>query len=362
MKKKLVGLLLTALMSVSLFAGCSTDTTEEPKDDGGKVVENSDDEEEPQEESDDIKIGYVCKDLSQTWFISVSDQLKKTAESLGAEVILADAAMDPEKYLTAVDNMIAQEVDVLIVCPPDQQLSQITVDKCDQAGVKVFADADGLIDENGLHIAPALELNAYVVGESQGEWVGNYIVDNGLADKDDFKYLCLTMDTVSSCVPRAEGAVDKILEKVTSMSEGDILKADYDGTSETAYDAVAATVTANPNIKYWVLTAPNEEGAQGAARALEASGVDKDAMVSGLGGYLAKDEFKKDYSCFKSSGYFMASEDGEVIAKAAVAWAKDGTVPFTEYIKDGEEFGVYPLGATMVDSSNYKEVMGADAN
>ena len=345
MKKKLVGLLMTAMLSVSLFAGCSSDTV---KDDGGK----SDDE---------IKIGYVCKDLSQTWFISVSDQLKETAESMGAEVILADAAMDPEKYLTAVDNMIAQNVDVLIVCPPDQQLSQITVDKCDQAGVKVFADADGLIDENKVHIAPALELNAYVVGESQGEWVGNYINENALADKADFQYLCLTMDTVSSCVPRAQGAIDKVMEKVPSITEDKILKADYDGTSETAYDAVAATVTANPDVKYWILTAPNEEGAQGAARALESLGVDKDAMVSGLGGYLAKDEFKKEYSCFKSSGYFMATEDGEEIAKAAVAWAKDGTVPFTEYIKDGEEFGVYPLGATMVDSSNYKEIMGADA-
>ncbi len=358
--RKVLSVMLALLLAAGLLVGCSgkkeAAETDQQKTTTGDTAANTTEGAAP------IKIGYVCKDLSQTWFIEVTKALEARAKELGAEVILADTAMDPEKYLTAVDNMIAQDVDVLIVCPPDQKLSQTTVDRCKEAGVKVFADADGLIDENGKHIAPALELNAYVVGYSQGEWVGDYMVENALDTNPDAMYLCLTMDTVSSCVPRADGAVAAVKEKAKNFPADKIIEADYDGTSEMAYDVVAATVTAHPEVKKWILTAPNDEGAQGAARALEAAGVDKDAVVSGLGAYLAKDEFKKDYSCFMSSGYFMASEDGIVIAEAAVNWAKDdAAVAFREYPVEGGQFGIYPLGAEMVDKSNYKEIMGADA-
>ena len=64
-----------------------------------------------------------------------------------------------------------------------------------------MADDDGLIDENGIHIAPALELSAYAVGLGCGEWLADYVVENELdADIASSAYLCLTMDQVSSCV------------------------------------------------------------------------------------------------------------------------------------------------------------------
>lgn len=400
MKRKIIGTLLAMAMTVSLLAGCSSENTgakaetktetkaetkaegaKEAAKDGAGVSEadgasdankgNSAESEEAgaagsgsdTASGESPVIGYICKDLSQQWFIQVTDELQKQAKELGAkEVLLADTSMNPEKYLTAVDNMIAQKVDVLIVCPPDQKLSQATVDRCKEAGIKLFADADGLIDEDGKHIAPALELDAYTVGKSQGEWMGQYVLDNKLEEDPDTAYLCLTMETVSSCKPRSDGAEDAFKEKAGKFAPDKIIKADYDGTSEKAFDVTAATITANPDVKNWVVTAPNDEGAQGATRAMEQAGKDQNAAVSGLGAYLAKDEFKKDYSCFKSAGYFMASEDGQVIAKAAVDWAKDDSkVPFTEYTKEGEEFGVYPLGAVMVDASNYEEIMGADA-
>ncbi|MFV0527775.1 MAG: substrate-binding domain-containing protein [Lachnospiraceae bacterium] len=364
MKRRIVTAIVMATMTLSLLAGCagssgsseSSTTSEATQEESTAAAESTSDE--------GPVIGYICKDLSQQWFIQVTDVLTEKAKELGAkDVILADTSMNPEKYLTALDNMIAQGVDVIIVCPPDQQLSQATVERCNEAGVKVFADADGLIDTDGNHIAPALELDAYKCGYSQGEWLGNYVKDNGLEEDPDTTYLVLTMDTVSSCVPRAEGAMDAFKETASKFDQSKIIRGDYDGTSEKAFDVVAATITANPAVKNWVVTAANEEGAQGAARALEQAGIDQNATVVGLGGYLAKDDFKKEYSCFKAAGYFMASEDGEAIATAAVEWAKDDSkIPFEEYKKDGEEYGVYPLGAVMVTAENYQEIMGDDAN
>jgi L-arabinose transport system substrate-binding protein len=304
----------------------------------------------PAAKSEGALLAFICKDLSQEWFVGTSETMRKTAKSLGArDVLLYDCAMSPDKYMSALDSAIAQKVDVLIVCPPDQQLSQITVQRCKEAGIKVMADDDGLIDEKGVHIAPALELNAYVVGEGQGKWLADYVKTKKIdADIARTAYLCLTMSQVSSCVPRSEGAVDAFLKLNSSFPKNKIIKADYDGTSDKAFNVAAATITANPGIKTWIVTAPNDEGALGATRALEQANLDKKAVVVGIGGYLAVDEFKKDFSCFMATAYIDPISDGTIAATAAMKWITDGAVPYQEYAKPGMEFGVYPFGAVMV--------------
>jgi len=307
-------------------------------------------------------LAFICKDLSQEWFVGTSTAMLETAKSLGAnDVLMFDCGMSPDKYITALDNAIAQKVDVLIVCPPDQNLSQITVERCAEAGIKVMADDDGLIDENGKHIAPALELDAYKVGQGIGEYLGNYVISSGMTDFANVGYICMTMSEVSSCVPRSTGAVDKFCELVPSFPTDKIIHVDYDGTSDKGFNVAAATITANPDITTWFVTAPNDEGAQGATRALEQADKDKDAFVIGVGGYLAKDEFKKDFSCFKATAYIDPVLDGTIAATAAMAWINDGTVPYQEYAAEGAEYGIYPFSATMIDASNYVEIMGASA-
>ena len=249
-------LLATALVS-SLFVGCSkeAETT--------NVAANSSTKETTEKTEEAPLIAFICKDLSQEWFVGTSTAMQETAKELGAkDVILFDTAMSPDKYMTALDSAISQGVDVLIVCPPDQQLSDITVQRCKEAGIKVMADDDGLIDKDGKHIAPALELDAYVVGASQGEWLAKYYADNKLADKSDTTaYMVMTMNEVSSCVPRSEGAKDTFIKNASDFPKDKIIEANYDGTSDKGFNVVAATITANPGIKNWIITAPNDEGA-----------------------------------------------------------------------------------------------------
>ncbi len=339
--KKIFSVVLAVLFSVTLFA------------EGNKEAPKA------ASKSEGPTLAFICKDLSQEWFVGTSSSMQKTAKALGAkDVILYDAAMSPDKYMTALDTAISQKVDVLIVCPPDQQLSQITVDRCKEAGIKVMADDDGLIDANGKHIAPALELNAYVVGSGQGEWLGNYVIKNKLdADIKSSAYLCLTMDQVSSCVPRADGARDTFLKTNSSFPESNVIEADYDGTSDKAFNVVAATITANPGIKSWFVTAPNDEGALGATRALEQANLDKKAVVVGIGGYLAIDEYKKDYSAFMATAYIDPVLDGQIAATAAMRWYKDGVVPYQEYAKSGDKFGIYPFGGVMISRFDDFSVM-----
>ena len=179
-------------------------------------------------------------------------------------------------------------------------------------------------------------------------------------------YMRMTMNEVSSCVPRSEGSRDAFLAAVPDFNPDKIIDANYDGTTEQGYDVAAATITAHPEITKWLVTAPNDEGASGAARALEAANLDKDACVVGAGAYDAKKEFKKDFSCFRAAAYFSSKVTGETEAQAAIEFLRDGKEIFGEYHEtkaaEGDtEFGIFPLGGVMVDPTNYVEVMGPDA-
>ena len=357
--KKTTALLMAMAMTASLV-GCSTgtdapattaapaaDTTAAPAADAPKA-------EEPKTEApagDKLVVYGIYKAGDQTWFIDEGAAAQKAVEDLGGEFIYVDAKMSPEEYLKAIDNAIANKASGIVTCIPDQTMSQAVVDKANEAGIPIVAADDALQDASGNKLAPGVGSNAYVIGEANGEWLANYAKDNNLVTDPEVGLLIMTMDTVSSCVPRAEGEFDKFTELCPDFDQSKIFKADYDGTTDKGNTAATAVITAHPEIKKWLVTGANEEGCVGAARALESAGLDADACVVGLGAYMAKDEFKKEGgSCMKASAYFSADSVGA------------GSVNVLMDIINGKE----PVMETAVDAivvtpETYKEVMGKAA-
>ncbi len=331
MKKKMMSVMLCAATVGSLMAG--------------SIVANA--------EEDKLVVYGIYKAGDQTWFIDEGAAAQKAVEEAGGEFIFVDAKMNPEEYLKAIDNAIANKASGIVTCIPDQTMSQAAVDKATEAGIPIVAADDALQDADGNKLAPWVGINAYVIGEANGEWLANYAIDNELVGKEDVGLLLMTMDTVSSCVPRAEGELAKFTELCPDFPEANIFKADYDGTTDKGNTAAAAVITANPQIKTWLVTGANEEGCIGAARALESAGLDADACVVGLGAYMAKDEWNNkgaDGTCVKASAYFSADQVGA------------GSVEVLLDIINGEEPALETaVDAVVVTPEDYKDVMGSYA-
>lgn len=331
MKKKMMSVMLCAATVGSLMAGSIAASAEEDK----------------------LVVYGIYKAGDQTWFIDEGAAAQKAVEEAGGEFIFVDAKMNPEEYLKAIDNAIANKASGIVTCIPDQTMSQAAVDKAAEAGIPIVAADDALQDADGNKLAPWVGINAYVIGEANGEWLANYAIDNELVGKEDVGLLLMTMDTVSSCVPRAEGELAKFTELCPEFPEGNIFKADYDGTTDKGNTAAAAVITANPQIKTWLVTGANEEGCIGAARALESAGLDADACVVGLGAYMAKDEWNNkgaDGTCVKASAYFSADQVGA------------GSVEVLLDIINGEEPAMETaVDAVVVTPEDYKDVMGSYA-
>ena len=295
----------------------------------------------------------IYKAGDQTWFIDEGAAAEAAANEAGYDFIYVDAKMSPEEYLKDIDNAVANQAAGIVTCIPDQTLSQAAIDKAEEAGIPIVAADDALQDEAGEKLAPWVGINAYVIGEANGEWLANYAIENELVGKEGVGLLIMTMDTVSSCVPRAEGEYAKFTELCPDFGDDNIFYADYDGTTDKGNTAAAAVFTANPQITTWLVTGANEEGTIGACRALETQGLDADACVVGLGAYMAKDEWNDkgaDGTCMKAAAYFSSLQVGE------------GSVEVLMQILNGEEPQMETaVDAIVVTPDDYKEVMGKDA-
>ena len=294
----------------------------------------------------------IYKAGDQTWFIDEGAAAEAAAKDAGYDFTYVDAKMSPEEYLKAIDNAIANKAAGIVTCIPDQTMSQAVVDKLKEAGIPVVAADDALQDTTGAKIAPWVGINAYVIGEANGAWIAQYAIDNKLVGDAACGLLIMTMDTVSSCVPRADGELAKFTELCPTFDTTKIFKADYDGTTDKGNTAAAAVFTAHPEITKWLVTGANEEGTIGGLRALESAGLDKDACVVGLGAYMAKDEWKKEgTSAMKASAYFSSDSVG----RGSVAVLLD-------LIAGKEVKQETAVDAIVVTPETYKDVMGAAAN
>lgn len=361
MKKKMVLAMLALTMTAGLLAGCSSGEEAAPAAEAPAAEEAAAPAETPAAETEadageapaaagDLLVYGIYKAGDQTWFIDEGAAAQAAVEAAGGEFIYVDAKMNPEEYLKAIDNAVANNASGIVTCIPDQTMSQAAVDKAQEAGIPIVAADDALQDANGEKLVPWVGINAYVIGEANGEWLANYAKENDLIGQEDVGLLLMTMDTVSSCVPRAEGEFDKFTELCPDFDESRIFRADYDGTTDKGNTAAAAVITGHPEIRRWLVTGANEEGCIGAVRALESAGLDADACVVGLGAYMAKDEWNNkgaDGTCMKASAYFSAESVGE------------GSVNVLMDIIAGKEPAMETaVDAVVVTPETYKDVMG----
>lgn len=265
----------------------------------------------------DLVIAVIYKTLDETWFQEESEAAKNQALKMGAkEVITIDAKMNPDVYLSALDNLITQKVDGILICVPDQKLSKITIERCKKANIAVIACDDPLTDESSNYIAPFVGIDSNQIGRDMTSFMVDYLEKNNrLTNPNESGLLLMSMDSVSSCIPRTEGQLDTFKNRIPNFPKENIFQAEYNGQSEKSFYSAASTIANNKNIKNWFVMSANEAGTIGAIKALQQSGLAKNAVAVGVGSYVAKDEFQKENSPLIASAYISATEVGQIAAQ-----------------------------------------------
>ena len=70
----------------------------------------------------ELKFAYVCKMLTHPWFIEEENGIKARCEQLGIDHVGVDANLDDEACMQALDNVIGQGADALMIVVTQQSL------------------------------------------------------------------------------------------------------------------------------------------------------------------------------------------------------------------------------------------------
>lgn len=140
--KKILMLLLSLVMLVSIVGGCSApQAPAENSPSADKESAEAPSSEAPAEASaeapaDGDKPVIGCTVYYMTEFVTLmAEGIKAEAAEQGADLVLLDANNDAQMQISQIENLIAQQVDVILVAAVDTDAIVPALDLCEEAGI-----------------------------------------------------------------------------------------------------------------------------------------------------------------------------------------------------------------------------------
>lgn len=299
MKKKVISMVLALSMAASLMA-CSSaaggtaetakkQTTEteqkqatEQKQETGDKDNTGETTTDTKSGNSDLKIGMVTYMMAQEWYQNIVAGAQEKADSIGAELTVADANNDASKQVELVENMITKGVDAIIISPVDTKSLVNVVKKAQEQGIKVVCESNKVEGADTRVGIPDKEC-----GITSGNWFAEYVKANNI----DPKILILGYESLENCKNRTEGfkeALEKSGIKYEIVTEVD------GGFREESMNATIDALTAHPDIN--AVFGINDDSTLGAVSAIRqvGSGNDFVTMLYGVEGAAGREALKSD--------------------------------------------------------------------
>lgn len=344
MKKRLVSILLTVAMALTLLTGC-TSTAEEPADEA--TTEEAGDAEEKEEAKgmepativpaaelpvkglgatvttdvkakESYKIGYIAKNTTNPFMNAQAAGVAKAGEDMGFEAVTqAPATADSvEEQVKIMEDMISQGMDVIIVHAADSNGIMTGIRKAEDAGILVLTLGTPGTQDTFLRSGCDYYETGFTIATAMAEELGgkgNIIILEG--------------------PPGAQNAIERLNGIKDALAK-------YDGIEIVASQTAnfkrteGMSVTENLIQKHTDIQGvigANDESALGAVQALKAAGMLENVLVAGFDGSV-------DATAAVKSGEMFASYNtdpygsGYLACAYAVMYLNDGTEPQGKFV------------------------------
>ena len=356
MKKRIWSVVLIIALTVGLgLSGCSSGSaSEDGKDDSGS------------ESGEQIKIGYLAMMFSVQWMQDMDIALEDLCQQKGWEYVSADAQASSETQMSQLETFINEGVNGVVTLITDIGGSDAMAARCEEAGIPLIGESEPLETDDGIYVAPLVELNAEECGEMAVQWVYDNHDSVGVEFADESKVGLVTIrhSGMPNGVRRAN-AIEAKWEELYPQSKifsGDIA-ADSDSGKvvEGSFDVMAAYITANPDIETWICIPSVEDYGVGALRAIEDKGLEDHAMVVGIGGEKAREEWDIGVSkAWYASVYYDAYSCAELVIEGFEKMLVDGVAAedlWSENREDGQTYSKAKFAGEMITPDNYQDIV-----
>lgn len=297
----------------------------------------------------ELTIAYIQKQGDQQYFVDEADGARAAAKELGGvKVTVENVAMDANAAISAVNVQVGQKVDAIAIVVPDQQIGPQVIDLAAQANIPVIASDDPIKSGTGTPAA-FVGFDGTDMGTKVGAAAGGLYKAAGW-NAADTRILAVYQQQLSVCQDRENGEEAGF----KSTAGGDMPKIVKVGTDNSVVDAqnrTAAVVTANPDVKRWVVWGCNDENETGATTALANAGLPADGVIGvGLGAYLTCKDWQAGQATGNKAALFISGHDvGGAAVRALVASIRNHTPLPPKTVAN----------TTIVTPASWKGVMGS---
>ncbi|MFE2726675.1 substrate-binding domain-containing protein [Kitasatospora sp. NPDC059327] len=304
-----------------------------------------------------ISMTYLQKQGDQEYFIGEAAGAKAKAAELGVELNVVNLGSDANKTVSEVQSAIAQKTNGLIVVVPDPAVGPQIVQAARDAKVALLTSDDQICTSGPdparcakTDLVPRIGFSGAQMGGEVGKRAADEYQKAGWSPAET-RIIAAWKQDVTVCTDRVNAAK----EAFSTGAGAGVQKIDVatDNTPTGAQDKIAATVTANPGVKNWIVWGCNDENVQGGVTALENAGFKADNIIGvGLGAYLACKNWNSGKPTGMKAALFINGKDVGALAVQTLY----------DKLKNGKDMPAEAFApTTMVDPTTFK-ASGATCN
>lgn len=183
MKKRILAILLAAMMSVALVS-CGN----------GQGEESGAPETTPGADGEQLFVGLAMHNQTEDWAVQFANSFKEAAEAAGAEVAVTDANSTPANQVSQIEDLVSQGIDVLVVLPADYTALGNALQTAKDAGVKIV-NADSKVDEADQALVDCfVTADCYTAGYTAGEYLAEKLEENAVLGALNYSQLSVIAD------------------------------------------------------------------------------------------------------------------------------------------------------------------------
>jgi L-arabinose transport system substrate-binding protein len=294
-----------------------------------------------------IKIGFIVKSMSDSWFQTETGIAKDKAKELGAEIDVQEATKG-DAVLSAIDTMSTNGVQGIIICSPETQLGTAIKAATDRHKIKLMSVDDRLVGADGKPLTdiPHLGISASNIGKQVGQAIADEIKKRGWKPEEvgAIEVIVPSLQTATERIKGAEAALTS-----SGFKKENVFEAPWSGAVDiaSASDAANGVLTAHSNIKKWVVYSSNDDGVLGGIRSISNRGIPPTDIIGvGINGKLAGQEWAKGTPTGLFASILLQPKlHGGNTVEMMDKWIKDCTEPAKETYTNG----------TLINKDNYAD-------
>ena len=282
-----------------------------------------------------VKIGCSIVYKGDEWCAAVANGLEALGAYYGADITVEDGDLNDETQTKQIENMIANNVDIMMIDPTTPDGEAEALNAAYDAGIPIII-FDGYWTEGEEKAQTTVTWDQYQTGVITANYFLDYLREKG---ETEVTIVELTNAVSTHCQERFVGLHDTF-DAADDIKINVIDRYDSQGNRETAEKAISAVVQ-----PYQYIISDVDNGAQGAVSALQQVG-NTDVKVFSMGAYgaepfgLLHDEDPNYTACLNVDAWVLAQ------------FIFDGAI---KYYSGEENETLTNIDLFMVDSSNVED-------